>query len=370
LPVAPDRSPNLAKEEPLAMNVRHDRLTRLVSTIFAAAGCREHEAERIGHYLVEANLVGHDSHGVIRVLPYVRWLADGKVVPNQTLQVVFENEVLALTDGRFGFGQVMGEEAMQLGLAKVNKQGVAVVGLRNSGHLGRIGDWALMAARANKLALHFVNTSGGGILAAPFGGTSRRLSANPIAAAVPVKNGPPILLDISTCAIAEGKVRVAFNKGVSVPDNCLLDGQGRPTNDPKAFYANPPGAILPFGAHKGYGLSIIVEMLAGALTGGSCSNPQTRHVANNMLTILMDPAAFQEYEDFAREVERFIAFVKTSDKAAPGGDILMPGEIEERTKERRLRDGIELDDNTWQQIIEACQSLSIFQSSIDSIVRG
>ena len=233
----------------------------------------------------------------------------------------FENDVLALTDGRFGFGQVMGEEAMQLGLAKVNKQGVAVVGLRNSGHLGRIGDWALMAARANKLALHFVNTSGGGILAAPFGGTSRRLSANPIAAAVPVKNGPPILLDISTCAIAEGKVRVAFNKGVSVPDNCLLDGQGRPTNDPKAFYANPPGAILPFGAHKGYGLSIIVEMLAGALTGGSCSNPQTRHVANNMLTILMDPAAFPA--DYLAERRQTVARYREENRSQllrwPGG---------------------------------------------------
>jgi len=352
------------------MNLRHDRLKKLIATIFATAGCSEPEAERIGHYLVEANLAGHDSHGVIRVPPYVTWLLDGQVFPNKHAAVVFENDVLAIVDGQFGFGQVIGEEAMHLGIAKSAKQGVAVIALRNSGHLGRIGDWALMAARAGKVSLHFVNTSGGGILAAPFGGVSRRLSANPIAAAVPVKDGSPIILDISTCAIAEGKVRVALNKGVPVPDNCLLDGQGRPTNEPKAFYGPPAGAILPFGAHKGYGLSVIVEMLAGAMTGGSCSNPDTKRIANNMFTILMDPDVFQAHEAFASEVTRFIAYVKTSEKAAPGGDILMPGEPEERTRAHRVEHGIDLDDTTWDQLVATCRSLGIFQSSIDSMLRG
>ena len=182
---------------------------------------------------------------------------------------------------------------MKLGIDKAGRQGVAVVALRNSGHLGRIGDWAEMAARAGKVSLHFVNTSGGGILVAPFGGTQRRLSANPIAAGVPVANGPPIILDISTCTIAEGKIKVAFNKGAKVPDGCILDGEGRPTNDPKAFYASPPGAILPLGGHKGYGLSVIAEVLAGALTGGACSHFGVDRVANNMLSIILDPAFFQ-----------------------------------------------------------------------------
>jgi uncharacterized oxidoreductase len=353
-----------------SMNLRHDRLKRLIITVFETAGCHEHEAERVGHYLVEANLVGHDSHGVIRVPPYVSWLLDGKIFANRHAQVVFENDVLAIVDGQFGFGQVIGEEAMNLGIAKADKQGVAVVALRNSGHLGRIGDWALMAANAGKVSVHFVNTSGGGILAAPFGGVNRRLSANPIAAAVPVKNGSPILLDISTCAIAEGKVRVALNKGVRVPDNCLLDGDGKPTNEPKAFYGPPPGAILPFGGHKGYGLSVIVEMLAGAMTGGSCSNPKTKHVVNNMFTIVMAPDFFQTHEAFAAEVARFIAYVKASEKASPDGDILMPGEVEERTKAHRLHHGIDLDDTTWDQLVETCRSLGIFQSAVDAILRG
>src|SRR5579864_1288021 len=247
-----------------------DRLKTLVAAIFSAAGCEPPESRRIAHYLVEANLVGHDSHGVIRVPQYIDWLGAGKVYANKTLEVVSETDVIAVVDGQFGFGQTMGEAAMNFGIEKCRQRGVAVVALRNTGHLGRIGDWALMVARSGLISLHFVNTSGGGILVAPAGGTQRRLSANPIAAGVPIKNGAPILLDISTCTIAEGKIKVAFNKGTLVPPGCILDGAGQPTDDPSAFYATPPGAILPLGGHKGYALSVIVEVLAGALTGGSC----------------------------------------------------------------------------------------------------
>src|SRR5205085_6469122 len=139
------------------------------------------------------------------------------------------NDAIAVVDGQFGFGQTIGEQAMELGIAKSARHGVAVVALRNSGHLGRIGDWPLQAARAGKLSLHFVNTTGAGILVAPFGGISRRLSANPIAAGVPVAGGPPLVLDMSACTIAEGKIRVARNRGGPVPEGCLLDSRGRPT---------------------------------------------------------------------------------------------------------------------------------------------
>jgi uncharacterized oxidoreductase len=341
------------------MKIAHDRLKKLVQSIFAAAGSREAEAERIGHYLVEANLAGHDSHGVIRVPAYIGWVREGKVLANQSLRVVFENDALAITDGQFGFGQVMGEQAMKLGIAKAAKQGMAVVGLRNAGHLGRIGEWALMAAKANKLSLHFVNTNGAGILAAPFGGINRRISANPIAAGVPILGRSPIVLDISTCMIAEGKIRVALHKGVPVPDHCIIDAQGRPTNDPKTFYGSPPGAILPVGGHKGFGLAVIAELLAGPLLGGLCSNPEVTRVANNMLTILLDPTFFGSQEAYAKEVQRFIAYVKSSEKTTPGGDILMPGEIEDNTRAKRLRDGIELDDTTWNQITDTGKSLGV-----------
>jgi hydroxycarboxylate dehydrogenase B len=335
------------------------RLQRLVSDIFAAAGCSPAEHERIAHYLVEANLVGHDSHGVIRVPSYVDWLRAGKVLANQELTIVFENDALAVVDGQFGFGQVMGERATRLGIAKSERQGVAVVALRNSGHLGRIGDWAEMAAHAGKVSLHFVNTSGGGILVAPFGGSQRRLSANPIAAGVPVTGGPPIILDISTCTIAEGKIKVAFNKGTKVPDGCLVDGAGNPSNDPQAFYAVPPGAILPFGGHKGYGLSVIAELLAGALSGGSCSHFGVDRVANNMLSIFFDPSFFQSPDVFFEEIDSLITHVKSSRTVLPDGEILMPGELEARARARNLRDGIEIDAMTWGQIVATGKSLGV-----------
>jgi uncharacterized oxidoreductase len=342
------------------MRIEHARLKSLTSSIFAAAGCNPQEAERIGHYLTEANLVGHDSHGVIRISYYIDWLRAGKVLANQNIQVVFENDCIAVVDGGYGFGQTIGEQATKLGIEKSAKHGVAVIALRNAGHLGRIGDWPLLAARSGKVSLHFVNTSGAGILVAPFGGINRRLSANPVAAGVPTAGGPPILMDMSCCTIAEGKLKVAFNKGVNVPEGCIIDSQGKPTTDPKVFYGDPPGAILSIASHKGYALGIIAEMLAGALTGGGASNPANAgRLANGMLSIYMDHRFFQEDAAFGAEVRRFIEWVKSSAKSQPGGEILMPGEIEDKTKTQRLRDGIELDDNTWKAISDTCRSLGV-----------
>ncbi len=342
------------------MKFQPDRLSRVAAAIFAAAGCQAAEAERIAAHLVEANLVGHDSHGVIRIKSYVEWLRAGKVLANQSLQMVFENESIAVVDGQFGFGQTIGEQAMRLGIEKSSKHGIAVIALRNAGHLGRIGDWPLQAARAGKLSLHFVNTTGAGILVAPHGGINRRLSANPIAAGIPIAGGPPMILDMSACTLAEGKIRVALNKGVPVPENCIIDSQGQPTTDPRVFYADPPGAILSIAGHKGYGLAMLCEVLAGALTGGGCSNPINKdRVVNGMLSIILDTSYFQSDASFAAEINRFIAWVKSSERTTPDGDILMPGEIEERTKTQRLRDGIDIDDTTWSQILESARSVGL-----------
>ena len=341
------------------MKFQPDQLTALAADVFEAVGCQREEAQRVGSHLVEANLVGHDSHGVIRIPSYVQWVQDGKILANQSIRVVTENDAIAVVDGQFGLGQTIGEQAIQLGIDKSRKHGVAVVALRNSGHLGRIGDWPEMAAQAGMMSLHFVNTSGAGMLVAPFGGIDRRLSANPVAAGVPTGNGAPMILDMSACTIAEGKVRVALNKGELVPDGCLIDAEGNPTNDPAVFYGEP-GAILPIAGHKGSGLSMIIEMLAGALTGGSCTNPENGwRVANGMLSIIIDRTFFGSAEEFFPEVTRFVNFVKSSRTVNADGEILMPGEIEQRTRVQRLEHGIELDDTTWRQICDTCRILSV-----------
>lgn len=349
------------------MRITEQELASLSERIFTAAGCAPAEAKRVAGRLVQANLVGHDSHGVIRIPSYVQWLQDEKVIPNQSVRIVTENAVLAVVDGQFGLGQSIGEQAVRLGIEKAAANGISAIALRNSGHLGRIGDWPEMAAEAGVLSLHFVNTSGAGMLVAPHGGIDRRLSVNPIAAGVPVKDGPPIILDMSAGTIAEGKVRVALNQGTSVPEGCLIDAEGRPTTDPRAFYGNPPGAILPIAGHKGYGLSFIIEILAGALTGGSCTNPENAwRVANSMLSIYIDQRHFGADCDFDPEVRRFIEFVKTSRTISPNGEILVPGEIEQRTRARRLADGIELDGVTWRQILGTCRSLQVAHDFADA----
>jgi uncharacterized oxidoreductase len=179
------------------------------------------------------------------------------------------------------------------------------------------------------------------------------------------------LLDISACTIAEGKIRVALNKGVAVPEGCLIDAQGRPTTDPRVFYGDPPGAILSIAGHKGYGLGVVCEVLAGALTGGGCSNPANAgRLANGMLSILLDPSRFQDDAAFGAEVNRFIAWVKSSATATPDGEILMPGEIEERTKARRLRDGIDIDETTWAQLAETARSVGLGPEQVSGLVRA
>jgi uncharacterized oxidoreductase len=341
------------------IHVAHEPLQAFVQALFARAGCEIEEAECIARHLVRANLVGHDSHGVIRIPFYLRWLREGKVIANRRPTVGFESESFAVVDAGFGFGQTAGEFAMRLGIEKAQKQGVAVISLRNVGHVGRVGDWPEMTTEAGLVSLHFVSTSGFGLLVAPLGGIDRRLSANPIAIGVPVEGGRPIILDISTCSIAEGKIRVAFNRGETVPDGCILDAEGQPTNDPKVFYANPPGSIVPFGGHKGYGLSIITELLAGAFTGNGCGDPTVDRISNGMLSILMDPGRVPRDMPFGAEVTRFIEFVKSSRLAKPGGAILMPGEVESRMLDQRSREGIPLEEVTRGQLNQCARDLGL-----------
>lgn len=333
-----------------------------VAAVFAAAGSSAEESRIVADHLVEANLQGHDSHGVIRVTKYVDWCKAGQVVANRHAQVVTDSGALLVVDGQFGYGQVIGREAMALAIERARKHGTATLAIRNAGHLGRIGAWAEQLAAAGLASYHLVNTSGFGILVAPHGGSDRRMSANPIAAGVPVAGKPPLILDIATSLVAEGKIQVARNKGETLPPGMILDGKGKPTTQPEVFYASPPGAILPVGAHKGSGLSFFCEVLAGALTGGGSShpdNPTAKRLVNNMLTLAFDPAAFGSGEGFAADVARLIGWTKASPPIDRGGAVLLPGEIEQRTKAERLRRGIPLDAVTRRQMAATAASAGV-----------
>lgn len=340
----------------------HLQLRELIATIFAAAGCEADEPRIISDHLVEANLCGHESHGVIRAAKYVQWLAAGMVVANRHAEVALDAGAILIVEGGFGFGQVIGLEAMRMGIKRVKESGVALVAIRKTGHLGRIGAFAEVAAEEGIVSLHFVNTTGFGILVAPFGGVDRRLSANPIAAGIPASGRAPIILDIATSMIAEGKIQVALNKGETLPEGAVLDGHGRPTRDPAAFYADPPGAILPFGGHKGSGLSVITEILAGSLTGGgssSTANPTAGRLVNNMLTILIDPARFSSVGLFGEDVRRLVDWVTASPPVEADGRVRLPGDVERETRVERLANGIPLDNITVNQIREAAGQVGV-----------
>jgi uncharacterized oxidoreductase len=342
--------------------VSQSTLRKFGEAIFVAAGSSPGESDIVASHLVEASLRGHDSHGVIRIPKYVDWVRAGQVRPNQHATLVSDRGALVIVDGNFGFGQVIGGEAMEIAAARAKAHGTATIAIRNSGHLGRIGAWPEALAERGLASVHFVNTSGFGILVAPFGGTDRRLSANPIAAGVAVKGGRPIILDIATSAIAEGKIQVARNKGEELPPATVLDGRGRPTTDPDAFYADPPGAILPFGGHKGSGLSFFCEILAGSLTGGLASNPHSPtadRLVNNMLSLVFDPMAFGDAEAFNEDVLRLIDWVKAAPPITLDGKVLLPGELEDAVRSGRLANGLPIDETTWRSLSDTASSLDV-----------
>ena len=345
--------------------VRPQQLIQLVAAIMQAGGCNGGEAQTVARRLVDSNLVGHDSHGVIRVGKYLEWMRAGWVKANQAPTIAFESDTIAIIDGNRGFGQVVGEFAGKVGTAKAAKSGIAMVGLRNCGHLGRVGEWAELAAEAGQVSLHFLNTSGAQRVA-PFGGSDRRLSTNPITIGVPLVGAEPIILDVTTSMVAEGKLFVASNKGEKVPPGWIIDKQGQPTTDPKAFYDG--GALLTVGAHKGSGLSIVVDLLAGAISTGKSSDPDDTVLRNNMLSIYIAPDVYDRDGGVAREAARFVEWVKASPPAVPGQPVLMPGEIERMTRVRRTADGIVLDDKTLADLVAAAESTGIAASAATAML--
>ncbi len=342
-----------------------DRLERLVTAIMAAAGSAPAEAATIARRLVDSNLVGHDSHGVLRVGKYLEWARDGWLRPNAQPTIVTEADAFAIIDGNRGYGQVVGEFATSLGIAKAARAGIALIGLRNCGHLGRVGDWAEMAAAARQVSLHFLNTSGAQRVA-PFGGRDRRLSTNPIAIGVPVEGGEPVILDVTTSTVAEGKLMVAMNKGEQVPAGWIIDRDGRPTTDPRDFYDG--GALLTVGAHKGSGLSIVTDLLAGAISTGRSSDPDDPILRNNMLSIYIDPAVYDPEGAVLREARRFIDWVKASPASDPEQPVLAPGEIERRTRAARRAGGIPIDDKSWGDLVAAAQSTGVTAERVEALL--
>src|SRR5229473_8471925 len=280
------------------VTIKVQNLINFVAEVFIHADSSPEESKRIATYLTTANLTGHDSHGVIRVPVYIRWKKMGSVVPNPTTENVVDTPSLAVIDGKFGYGQTVTPQAVRIGIEKCNKSGLAAVELRNAGHIGRVGDWAEMAASEGLVSVHFVNAAGS-LLVAPYGGVQKRLSTAPYCVGIPRKGQGPIVLDFATSIVAEGKVLVASRGGKKLPKGALIDLDGTLSEDPTVLYGphskegprdhgRGKGAIRAFGEHKGSGLALICELLGGALTGTGATGPN-RRFANGMFAVYVDP---------------------------------------------------------------------------------
>ena len=345
----------------------------LITEIFQAKSCSDYEAKTIAERLCGSNLKGHDSHGIVRVPRYVQWMDWNWVFPNVKPEIIVDAGAMALLDAKQGFGQVAGEYAVDDGISRAKKHGVSVVGLRNSGHLGRIGDWAERAADADLISFHFVNVRGS-LLVAPFGGSDRRGSTSPLAIGIPSKDKDHIILDMATSTVAEGKVMVAQKGGKQLPHGALIDSTGKLTTNPEAMYGkirddevpNPDkgtGAITAFGLHKGSGINFMMEMLGGALTGngvcGALNEKERRKFSNGMLSIYIEVEKMIDFDYFRKEVESYAEFVRASKPSQNNDKVLIPGDKEISTKEERLKFGLPVPPLVWENIKQTANKLNV-----------
>jgi uncharacterized oxidoreductase len=338
-------------------------LTDFARRLFAAAGVPAADADLVARHLVDANLCGHDSHGVMRVPQYIQFLRDGKYRAGVPLDTISETPAVLAADGNWGLGQVQANRLLDRLFAKANTLGVAAGTLRNCGHTGRLGAYAEAAAERRMALFVTVNSHGAGRRVAPPGGTEGRISTNPICLGAPTA-ADPVVLDFGTSVAAEGKVRVHYQKGEPVPEGWLLDHAGRPTTNPAVLYEEPRGTIRPFGgpqAYKGFGLGLLLDLLAGGLSGGRCSNPADpmAGVGNALVFVLLDPAKFGGTDHFLASTTGLADYVR-SGPTAPGVDrITLPGDPEREAKARRSADGVAIPDGTWALLTKEAAALGV-----------
>jgi hydroxycarboxylate dehydrogenase B len=348
------------------MIIAADALTRFAEAIIAGTGSQPAEAKEVAVHLVEANLKGHDSHGVGMIPSYVKNAAAALLHPNQHAKLINEMGPIAVFDGQMGYGQVIAREATEWAIAKAKSGGVGIFALRNTHHVARVGTYGELAAAAGLVSIHFVNVLIAPGRVAPFGGMVGRFGTDPICITFPAildsKGGgkPPVVLDFATSRVAAGKLRVAMNEGKALPAGYLIDSKGNEATNPAVFYREN-GAMLPFGEHKGSGLALACELLAGVLTGGGAmqENIPNNGIKNGMFSIVLDPTRFGDTGWMEREAATLIDWVKSSPPRPGVEEVLIAGEPERKSREKRLKSGIPVDTNTWKELVQAAGQVGL-----------
>jgi uncharacterized oxidoreductase len=362
------------------MTLHPDAVHRWMIDLWLRAGSSEHEARLTADHLVGANLAGHDSHGIGMAPRYVKSLQAGELQLNQTVEVVLDNGPLVTIDAKRGMGQSVTHQAMEIAIDRASRHGVCVMGLRNSHHLGRVGHWAEQAVAAGLASVHFTNAVSASPMVAPWGGARARFLTNPFTVGIPRPGTDPILLDFATSAIAQGKVRVAYNKRKSdptaeVPEGSLIDAHGKPTRDPSVMFESDQGAygsLVTAAAHKGHALAIVCELLGAALTGGETSQPDNRHMKwaiwNNMFTIVFDPNRVGPSERFVTEARAFTEWMQSAPLSGTTDKIMVPGDPERRSRAARAH-GMPVDLGTLDECDEAAHSIDPSLPKLSSLAQ-
>jgi len=354
------------------MQIHAAPLTKFVSEIFVTAGASPGDAQEVASHLVEANLKGHDSHGIGMTPAYVGNIKADLLKVGAQASLIKDSGAVMVIDGQFGFGQVVGRQATDMAIERVKTTGVVCAGVRNCHHLGRIGTYAEHCAAAGLVSIHFVNVVGHAPQVSPYGGRDRRMTTNPFTCAVPRHDAPPVVLDMATSAVALGKVRVAYNAGKEVPAGALVDHEGTPTTNPAVMYEEPFGALGPFGQHKGYGLAVMCELLGGALAGEWTAQPEnhrSHHIVNHMFMCVIDPEAFGGLDKFNHEVDAMVDYLHSTTPAKGFDKVRVPGDPERESKALREAEGIPIDDTTWTGLLKAANSAGLSDAQIDALIK-
>jgi len=349
-----------------------DALRGAIRAVVRGFGSDEREVGLVTENLIQANLTGHDSHGIGMLPRYVEAFQEGGLKSNAHVNIKLDSGAMLSLDGQAGFGQVIGHETMELGIARAKQHGSCIVALGNAHHLCRIGAWAEMAVAQNLISIHFVNAVSRPIVA-PWWGTDARFGTNPFCVGVPVPGGQPLLLDLATSAIAQGKTRVAHNKREPLKPGLMIDDKGRETTDPVYGVKPPYGALRTFGEHKGYGLAVVCELLGGALSAGLTTRTPAdgkRRILNGMLTIIIDPTRLGDMQIVGQEMLGFIDWVKASPPVAGADSVLVAGDVERQMRESRSAQGVPVDDNTWQDILAGADKLGVDPQQVQALARG
>lgn len=342
-------------------NIDSERLTRICHNIFVKFGANEEEASTVAKHLIAANLMGHDSHGILQLAGYVDRIKKGHIVPGAKFEVVKETPTTAKIDGHWGFGQVVQTRATQLAIEKAKKNMVAAVTVACQSHVGMLNTYTRMAATEGLIGQMNCDSGRGPKQVVPFGGRDARLGTNPICIALPSDLKAPLFIDMATSQVAAGKVVLSRSRHKQVPLGWIVDKEGNPSINPDDYFAG--GALTPMGGpdggYKGYGLGVVIDVFAGILTGlGWGEDPHARH-NDGSLFIAVNVTAFRPIEEFRAEVADFARYLKSSRPAQGFKEVLYPGEIEWLTMQDRLKTGVPIEDDTWAVVTKLAASVGV-----------